>query len=165
MNGLLRPSEAATLAIHACGALAAAPNRPLTTSEIASAIGASAAHLSKVLQRLSHAGIVQGRRGPSGGFTLADDPASLSLRRVYEAIDGPLPGSGCLLGVPICRGAACPLASLLARVGSEIAEGLSGVTLNDLGLSVARGKARRAAPGAARKRSRSSRTNRRATRR
>jgi Rrf2 family transcriptional regulator, nitric oxide-sensitive transcriptional repressor len=151
MSTLVRPSEAANLAIHACALMAAAGGAALTTSCMAGAIGASEAHLSKVLQRLSRAGLVAGTRGPGGGFKLAAAPASLSLRRVYEAVEGPLDGSGCLMGVPMCRGAACPLASLLGQVESRIAEGLSDVTLAELGPAVTRGLAK----GTARKHGRS----------
>lgn len=159
MSSLVRPSEAATLAIHACALMAAAGGAALTTSQMAGAIGASEAHLSKVLQRLSHSGLVAGRRGPGGGFTLAEKPASVSLRRVYEAVEGPLAGSGCLMGVPLCRGTSCPLASLLEQVGSRIAEGLSGVTLAELGPAVTRGLAKRTTQKPGQTRARRSRTH------
>jgi Rrf2 family protein len=139
MSNLVRPSEAAALAIHACALMAAAGGAAMTVKRMAGAIGASEAHLSKVLQRLSRAGLVTGTRGPGGGFKLALKPASVSLRRVYEAVEGPLVGSGCLIGVPLCRGALCPLASLLERVEREIAGGLSRVTLADLAPAVTRG--------------------------
>lgn len=147
MSTIVRPSEAANLAVHACALMATAGGAALTTSHMAGAIGASEAHLSKVLQRLSHSGLVAGRRGPRGGFTLAVPPASVSLLRVYEAVEGPLTGSGCLMGVPLCGGTACPMSSLLGEVEARIAEGLSGVTLADLGPAVKRGLAK----GAARK--------------
>ena len=159
MSSLVRPSEAATLAIHACALMAAAGGAALTTSQMAGAIGASEAHLSKVLQRLSHSGLVAGRRGPGGGFTLAEEPASVSLLRVYEAVDGALTGSGCLMGVPMCRGTECPLSSLLGEVEARIAEGLSAVTLADLGPAVSRGLSKRATRKPERTRARGRRTH------
>ncbi|MBM3307776.1 MAG: Rrf2 family transcriptional regulator [Candidatus Eisenbacteria bacterium] len=155
MSGLARPSEAVTIAVHACGLLAGAGGAALTTHEMARAIGASEAHLSKVLQRLARAGIVTGRRGPGGGFVLADDPASVSLLQVYEAIEGSLPRSGCMLGLPICSGAACPLSALLSRVTADVADGLASVTLAGLGTSLAPGRTRRPA----RRRDRSGRSD------
>lgn len=138
MSGLLKPSEAATLAVHACGLLAAARGgRALTTQEMAAAIGASEAHLSKVLQRLSRAGIIAGRRGPRGGFRLTRAPSSVPLLRVYDAVDGSLPRGGCLLGVPRCPADSCPLQSLMAATSRRLAEGLSKVSVADLGLSFA----------------------------
>jgi len=148
MSTLIRPSEAVNLAVHACALMAAAGGAALTTSQMAGAIGASEAHLSKVLQRLSHSRLVTGRRGPGGGFTLTEPPAAVSLLRVYEAVEGPLTGSGCLMGVPMCGGTPCPMSSLLGEVEARIAEGLSDVTLADLGPAVRRGLAK----GAARKR-------------
>lgn len=146
MSGLLRPSEAATLAIHACGLLANAPGgSALTTAEMAAAIGASEAHMSKVLQRLAHAGIIVGRRGPRGGFRLAAAPSTVTLLRVYEAVDGPLPRGGCLLGVPHCPAGACPLESVMAAVGEHVARELSGLSVEDLGRSFKRRAVRRAA--------------------
>jgi Rrf2 family protein len=159
MSCLVRPSEAATLAIHACALIAAADGRALTTSQMAGSIGASSAHLAKVLQRLSHSGVVAGRRGPGGGFRLTAKPALVSLLRVYEAVDGRLGGSGCLMAVPMCTGAACPLASLLGQVESRIAEGLSGVTLADFGPAVTRALAKRAARKPRDTHERGSRTN------
>lgn len=157
MSTLVRPSEAANLAVHACALMAAAGGAALTTSQMAGAIGASEAHLSKVLQRLAHSGLVTGRRGPGGGFMLAEPPADVSLLRVYEAVEGPLTGSGCLMGVPLCGGTACPLSSLLGEVEARIAKGLSDVTLADLGPAVRRGLAK----GAARKRNQTGRRARR----
>jgi Rrf2 family protein len=157
MSGLLRPSEAATLAIHACGLLASAQDgRAMTTEEMAAAIGASEAHLSKVMQRLARAGIIVGRRGPGGGFRLAAAPSSVTLLSVYEAVDGPLPRRGCLLGVPRCPGDSCPLRSLMAATGRSLVEGLSRVTVADLGRAFehrgGRGAARTVAADQRRKR-------------
>ena len=132
MSTMVRPSEAAALAIHACALLAATAGEPLPTSRMAQSLSASEAHLAKVLQRLSHEGLVTGTRGPRGGFRLAVRPESLTLRRVYEAIEGPLVVRGCLLGVPMRKDAACPLAALLARVSSELVRELEGVTVADL---------------------------------
>jgi len=146
VSGLLKPSEAASIAIHACGLLAGAPEgRALTAQEMAAAIGASEAHLSKVLQRLSRAGIIAGRRGPGGGFRLARPPRSVTLLRVYEAVDGPLPLSGCLVGVPRCPADSCPLQSLLATTVRALADGLSRMSIADLGLSFSRRAGRTAA--------------------
>ena len=68
MPTMLKISEAATLALHTAFFLVTNPDRRLTTREMASTMGASEAHLSKVLQRLVHAGLVESVRGPKGGF-------------------------------------------------------------------------------------------------
>ncbi len=66
MSTIVRPSEAANLAVHACALMATAGGAALTTSHMAGAIGASEAHLSKVLQRLSHSR-TRGREAGTAG--------------------------------------------------------------------------------------------------
>lgn len=46
--------------------------------------------LQAILSDLRRAGIVASRRGKSGGWVLARDPASVSVADVLRAVDGPL---------------------------------------------------------------------------
>jgi DNA-binding IscR family transcriptional regulator len=64
MSNILKISEAASLALHTTVILAANPNRLVSTKKLASQLHASEAHLSKVLQRLEKADIVNSTRGP-----------------------------------------------------------------------------------------------------
>lgn len=132
MNNMLRISEAASLALHATTLLAANCNRPLSTKEIAAKLRASEAHLSKVLQRLGKVGLVDSTRGPKGGFCLAKAADDISLLEVYEAIEGPLQDSVCLLGEPVCQGEECILGGLLEMVNQQAREHLGGTFLSDL---------------------------------
>jgi Rrf2 family protein len=104
MSGLVRFSEAASLALHTMALLAAEPARARPVREIAEALPASAEHLAKVMQRLGRAGLVTSSRGPGGGFALARAPREITLLEVYEAIDGVLDAGGCLLGARVCTG-------------------------------------------------------------
>lgn len=47
-------------------------------------------YLEQIFQRLRRAGIVGSKRGPGGGYSLARNPADLTLRHVVEAVEGPL---------------------------------------------------------------------------
>jgi Rrf2 family protein len=49
-----------------------------------------ARYLEQIFQRLRRARIVQGKRGPGGGYTLARPPSEITLRDVIEAVEGPL---------------------------------------------------------------------------
>lgn len=122
MDNVLKISEAASIALHAIVYLADNKDHKLSNHEIASALKVSEAHLSKVLQRLSKAGMVESNRGPKGGFVLAKDPAEITLLQVYEAIEGPLPNSYCLLGSPICGGENCILGNLIKNLNREVRE-------------------------------------------
>jgi Rrf2 family protein len=52
-----------------------------------------ARYLEQIFQRLRRAGLVQSKRGPGGGYTLARSPARISLREVVEAVEGPVADS------------------------------------------------------------------------
>jgi len=134
VNGLVRTSEAATLALHATAILAGSEGTPVTVADMADGLSASEAHLAKVLQRLTKAGIVSGTRGPGGGFTLTKPPESVSLRKVYEAIEGRLSVERCMVGSPVCDKKECPLGSLFARLSDDVLETLGATTLSDIEL-------------------------------
>jgi len=104
MAKLLRVSEAASLALHACGLLASSSGQAKSARELASALQSSEAHLAKVLARLDRAGFVKSRRGPGGGYQLAKRPEQVSLRQVCEAIEGEYETSDCPFGLSICGG-------------------------------------------------------------
>ncbi len=132
MANLLKISEAASLALHTMVYLAAKNERLVTTHEIGEVLRVSEAHLSKVLQRLGKVGLVDATRGPKGGFCLAKAGEDISLLEVYEAIEGPLADTVCLLGEPVCQGNECILGGLLETVNRQAREYLAGTTLADL---------------------------------
>jgi Rrf2 family protein len=47
-------------------------------------------YLEQIFQRLRRAGLVDSKRGPGGGYTLARVPEEISLREIVEALEGPL---------------------------------------------------------------------------
>jgi Rrf2 family protein len=132
MSNLLRISEATSLALHSVVFLAGNSDRSLPTAEIAQALHASEAHLSKVLQRLAHLGLVRSTRGPGGGFMLSRPADEITLLEVYEAVEGPLAPSNCLLDAPVCRGHQCILGGLLTAVNRQVSEYLAGTHVSDL---------------------------------
>lgn len=133
MPGLLRISDAASLGLHAMTCLAGRRGGPARTAEIASTLGCSHAHLAKVFQRLAKAGLVRSERGPRGGFGLARPAEQITLGDVYEAIEGPLRPTDCLLARPVCGSRGCLLGDLLKSVNRQVDEYLRATTLADLG--------------------------------
>lgn len=53
-----------------------------------------ARYLEQIFQRLRRAGLVQGKRGPGGGYTLLRGTAEITLRDVVEAVEGPIEAGG-----------------------------------------------------------------------
>jgi Rrf2 family protein len=130
---ILNISEAANLGIHALAYLARhSSEAPVTTASIAASYGVSEAHLSKVFQRLSKAGLVKSVRGPHGGFKLSRAPGKITLREIYEALDGPLGKNICLLKKSRCGLDRCVLGDLLVDVQKLVSEHLSGTTLAEV---------------------------------
>ena len=132
MSAMPTLSEAAALAMHAMALLATRPGRCLQAKEMASALDASQAHLSKVLQRLTRSGLLHSTRGPRGGFVLADGARDARLLDVYESIDGPLPRHTCLFDAPVCRGDGCVMGDLTQTINQQIRDYLSGTRVSQL---------------------------------
>jgi len=58
--------------------------------------------LGKILQNLTHKGLLKSLKGPSGGFALALPSEEINLLQIIEAIDGVSFTKGCVLGFPEC---------------------------------------------------------------
>ena len=132
MHSILRISDAASLAIHAAAFLAGNPGKPWTTREIADALRVSENHLSKVLQRMAKAGLVQAQRGPNGGSRLAKSPEEITLLDVYRSVDGELPQGDCLLGNSVCSPGNCIFGGFLRKVREELMDKLANTRLTSI---------------------------------
>ena len=76
-------------ALHCCAILAGIPEgRYLATRDLAQLHGVPKEYLSKALQALSQAGIVDTTLGPTGGYRLAQAPANITFLDIVEAVDG-----------------------------------------------------------------------------
>ena len=132
MAEILRFSDAVSLAFHAMAYLARTPDERQTVGHIARLLQCSEAHLSKVMQRLQHAGLVRSTRGPKGGYRLERPANAITLLNVFEVVEGPLDETECLLKTPVCHTRACVLGDLLGRVNRQVNDYLSQTTLSDL---------------------------------
>lgn len=100
--------------------LAEHPEKRCGSPEIARARGVSLPLTAKLLTQLATAGLVRGQSGPGGGYTLADDPANISLLRIVSLFENTATPSQCPFGPDWCgKGDPCPLhtelVSLLQR--------------------------------------------------
>ena len=86
---------------------------PIRIREIADANAIPERYLVQILLQLKGAGLVHSTRGASGGYRLARDPESISLREVLTAIDGPTDGP---------RESAGPAGRVLAAVWQLVSE-------------------------------------------
>lgn len=132
MQGSLRISEAASLALHTMVYLAGDPSTHYSAEKIAGILCVSASHLSKVLQRLTRVGLLVSVRGPKGGFRLARGTGEITLLEVFEAIDGPFEPTECLMHDRTCGQLGCLFGDLLGNINRQVREYLEGRTLEDV---------------------------------
>ena len=130
-TGIVHISEAANIGLHSMILLAGEPARSFRAREVATALGVSEDHLSKVLLGLVRAGMVVSTRGPRGGFKLGRPAASIKLLAIYETIEGELRHRACLLAKPRCDGG-CILGDFVADTNAEFRRRFAGTTLADV---------------------------------
>ena len=131
-SGPFRVSEAANLGLHALAVIAASSEPVTRTREIAARLKASAAHLAKVMVALEHAGLVTGTRGPAGGYRLNRPARQITLREIYEAIEGPMQARECLFGEPVCKAGGCTLSGYFGKLNRDVMRTLERTRLTDL---------------------------------
>ncbi len=78
------------------------PDEYVPVHDIAEKLDISFHFLAKILQALTHRGILKSFRGPHGGVALARPADDISLDELIEAVDGPRSFDGCLMGLPGC---------------------------------------------------------------
>lgn len=79
-------SQTCEYALRAVTCLAHHPGEFVTASDLAAATSVPSDYLSKVLQQLAAAKVVQGRRGVGGGYRLARDPEDITLLDIVDAM-------------------------------------------------------------------------------
>jgi len=122
MMGLLNISEGSTIGLHAALYLAKRPGESVTTACAAEALQVSAAHLSKVFQRLARSGLLKAVRGPKGGYSLDRPLTDIRLRDVFEAIEGPMKLRDCLMTRPCAKQDECLLGDMLRDINKLVAQ-------------------------------------------
>ena len=85
----------------------------------------------KILQKMTHAGIVESVMGPKGGFRLAKQPEQVQFSHLIEAIQGPVVVNKCLLGGFKCPQKKCPARPKMAALQKQINGYLSELTLQE----------------------------------
>ncbi len=135
---MLRLSKLTDYAVVVLARLAcdgATPSGPVQTAlSLARDTGIAEPTVAKVLKVLAQAGLVEGVRGPRGGYRLIRPLASVPLSEVIVAIDGPIALTACVDGGSgMCEAEGiCPVRGRWDPVNDAIRRALSGITLGDL---------------------------------
>jgi len=102
---------------------------PVKLAGISQAQGISLAYLEQLFVRLKKYQLVVGLRGPGGGYRLARSPDSISIAQVISAIGEGIDVTQCGGNEDCQDGDRCLTHALWAKLGSEIQDFLSDITL------------------------------------
>ena len=111
------------------------PGRTVRLADIAERQGISLAYLEQLFGRLKKAGLVEGVRGPAGGYRLSRPAEQVSVAEVIAAVDESIATTACNEGGVIsCTGRSekCLTHRLWAGLGRRISDYLGEVTLADV---------------------------------
>ncbi len=102
----------------------------VSLADTAKAQALPASFLAKIFQKLTRHGLLAAERGPGSGYSLARPPASITMREILEAVEGPRALESCLLWPGHCAdGDPCPLHHRLKAIRPVLDALLDAVTL------------------------------------
>ncbi len=132
-KGAVKLSTQADYAVRAVYELARHdPGAVLHTGEIASAQHIPSPRLAKVIHDLARADLVRTQRGHQGGVMLARPPAEITVRDVYEAVEGPILLCRCRQRVERCVDEGCDTHEFWHGVETLLTEELQTMTFATL---------------------------------
>ena len=106
---------------------------PVSSKEIAERQDLSQKYLENLMTTLRSAGLVRSVRGPQGGHVLAYPPDEITLRAIFEALEGTTGFVDCTGDPEICeRAADCMTQQVWARMYAAAMAVLEDITLADL---------------------------------
>ena len=101
--------------------------------EIADAMDIPSRYLTQILANLVRRGLLTAVAGPTGGYSLARTPDTITLLDVAEAAEGPIALDECvLLGGPCEWDKVCPVHTAWVRGQNALKDQLSATTFADL---------------------------------
>jgi Rrf2 family protein len=103
----------------------------MSASDLAKTLKTSSAFMSKIAQQLTRAYLLESKRGKYGGLALAKLPEKILVQDVFNAIDGALKVSSCMINGR-CKHHVCPIYPSLAKLQRELDENLNFVKLSTL---------------------------------
>jgi Rrf2 family protein len=125
-------SQSAEYSLRAVVCLAARPQQAMTTQQIASVTRIPPGYLSKVLQTLARAGMLESQRGIHGGFVLCRKPEHITLLELVKIVDPSHRIAACPLDLPEHRHNLCPLHREIDRAVSLAESALGATTIASL---------------------------------
>ena len=127
-------SSACVYGLRAAVYLSAGSNDSyVSITKISEELDISRHFLTKVLQQLTEAGLLESHKGPRGGVRLTESPGNIFMIEIVAAIDGMKILTECALGLPGCGiEKPCPIHDKWASTRDEIRTMLAETSLDEL---------------------------------
>ncbi len=125
-------SQTAEYAFRAMACLASRPEEPMTAGALAKRTQVPPDYLAKVLQQLGAAGLIKGRRGVGGGYSLAQSSSDIRMIDILNAVNPLQRITTCPLGISSHGKNLCPLHRTMDQAIGAVLEILDDKTLADL---------------------------------
>lgn len=112
-----------------------ADTEPVSLAAVAERQGVSISYLEQLIAKLKKAGIVRSTRGAQGGYTLAEDPAQISVGDILRALEGNLNPVDCseMTGEAECASADfCVTKYVWKRISDSINHAVDTIYLSEL---------------------------------
>jgi len=104
---------------------------PVTLSDISSCQGISLSYLEQLFSMLRQSGLVEGVRGPGGGYRLSKPPAQISVADIIIAVDESIDNTNCQGHLDCNKGERCMTHHLWNDLSKQLLAFLSAITLSE----------------------------------
>lgn len=132
-SSLMHVGRRVDYAVRALAYLAAQPEgRIVGSAEIESRQHIPRSFLAKILRRLVGAGLLESVSGVHGGFHLSRPPATVTIRQIYEAVEGELALIDCLRGAVCSFDPVCSQIDVWRGAQRRLTAYLDGISIADL---------------------------------
>ncbi|CAL1239889.1 Fe-S cluster assembly transcriptional regulator IscR [Candidatus Methylocalor cossyra] len=106
--------------------------RPVTLTDIAKRQHISLSYLEQLFARLRRAGMVEGVRGPGGGYQLSRTAAEISIADIIAAVDETIDSTRCGGKANCQNNQPCLTHDLWLGLSDQIREYLASISLHDV---------------------------------
>ena len=108
-------------------------NTDLTSAkEIATKYGIPQQLLAKTLQQMARDGIIKAVQGPAGGYKIAANLKSISLKDFFEKLEGPLGMMDCYFDSECLQITNCNIRITIQRINDNMRSMFSKMTLQEI---------------------------------
>ena len=131
--GFLKLMKSTSYAFHVIYYMAQQPlnGNPIQLKNLAKELDLPENYLSKVLQTLNKANIINSFRGAKRGYKLAKRPEDITFLEIIETFEGPINGNLCLLDLDSCIFGECVLNGAINNLTDSVKSILSKTTIKE----------------------------------